>query len=648
MYFINKITSDSTVDFAAEELKKYLRMMMPEGGDVKILYAPSAKDGYRIGIFADLGIDMPSGKDPERDDCIYIDTDGIGGVIAGANPRALLIAVYEYLRKCGCRWLFPGDEGEYIPRRTPEGVKLTHTPRMRIRASCVEGATKQSMLLDFIDFLPKVGLNCFMTQYKVPKTFYRRYTLHEDHFNRVDFEEGEIDSLTRAAECEMSKRGILLHSYGHGFNNDPFGIDSTLAWDVVDESVVPKDAFQYLAYTKGRRGLFMDRVATTQNCLSNPEVRKKTADYVINYLKNHENTDALHIWLADSIYNHCECDECKKKTVSDWYAMMINEIDDRLRAEGLKNKVVFISYTETMHAPESEVVNPSDNLIFMVAPIGRDYATTEDPEGTTHPKMPYVRNGSRMPRSLGEFMQYTSDWQNNFKGDSFVFEYHFWQFHAYDLSTLKIAKRIYEDVAYYERRGFNGIMECGAQRCFFPNGLAFYVHARATFDASYTFDELVSEYADCAYGEGKEEILSALRELELLIPSEYLNVTLAQRRDAAFISGKVKRDLDMLPALVEKIKGLADKYSTSGSRTKMVSLGLLRYYCTYLEGLGRVLSHVSIGEREKALEEQAILLEKMEALSPVLLTYFDYLQRLATIKTICQTKHVEGYVDPTM
>ena len=36
MLNIKKITSDTIVDFAAEELKKYLRMMMPEGGDVKI------------------------------------------------------------------------------------------------------------------------------------------------------------------------------------------------------------------------------------------------------------------------------------------------------------------------------------------------------------------------------------------------------------------------------------------------------------------------------------------------------------------------------------------------------------------------------------------------------------------------------------
>ena len=48
MLTINKMTSTSPVDFAAEELKKYLRMMMPECGDIKIAYNPLAADGIII------------------------------------------------------------------------------------------------------------------------------------------------------------------------------------------------------------------------------------------------------------------------------------------------------------------------------------------------------------------------------------------------------------------------------------------------------------------------------------------------------------------------------------------------------------------------------------------------------------------------
>ncbi len=115
MLKINKISSCSPVDYAAEELKKYLRMMMPECGDVVIKYDPDAKDGFRLGLMQDFGLDVSDADDTELDDILYIDTDTTGGIIAGSNPRSVLLAVYEYLRQNDCRWLMPGVDGEYIP-----------------------------------------------------------------------------------------------------------------------------------------------------------------------------------------------------------------------------------------------------------------------------------------------------------------------------------------------------------------------------------------------------------------------------------------------------------------------------------------------------------------------------------------------------
>ena len=51
MLTINKLHCDSAIDHAALELRKYLRMMMPEAGDIKIAYAPEAKDGFRLGFW---------------------------------------------------------------------------------------------------------------------------------------------------------------------------------------------------------------------------------------------------------------------------------------------------------------------------------------------------------------------------------------------------------------------------------------------------------------------------------------------------------------------------------------------------------------------------------------------------------------------
>ena len=70
---IYKITANPVVDFAAEELKKYLRMMMTEGGAVAIAYDPAATEGFRLGLMQDFGLDVSDVKDTDLDDIIYID-----------------------------------------------------------------------------------------------------------------------------------------------------------------------------------------------------------------------------------------------------------------------------------------------------------------------------------------------------------------------------------------------------------------------------------------------------------------------------------------------------------------------------------------------------------------------------------------------
>ena len=108
---IYKCISGSPVDYAAEELKKYLRMLMPQAEEIDIFYDPAAikegAKGFRLGLMQDFGLDVSDAMDPELDDILYIEADAEGGIIAGDNLRSVLLAVYEYLRQQGCRWLFP-------------------------------------------------------------------------------------------------------------------------------------------------------------------------------------------------------------------------------------------------------------------------------------------------------------------------------------------------------------------------------------------------------------------------------------------------------------------------------------------------------------------------------------------------------------
>ena len=75
MFKIFKISSVSTIDFAAEELKKYLRMMMPRCGEVPICFDPEAKSDFRIGLMSDFGLDTSDAADLKLDDIVYIDAD---------------------------------------------------------------------------------------------------------------------------------------------------------------------------------------------------------------------------------------------------------------------------------------------------------------------------------------------------------------------------------------------------------------------------------------------------------------------------------------------------------------------------------------------------------------------------------------------
>ena len=601
MLYINKITSHTTVDFAAEELKKYLRMMMPEDGDVKITYAPDAECGFRLGVMAEFGLDTSDVRDAELDDIIYIETTAEGGIIAGSNPRSVLIAVYEYLRQNGCRWLFPGVDGEYIPMQSVKPVSYRHAADSRYRGNCIEGAVSQDVLNDYIDFMPKLGLNTFMIQFRVPEVFYDRYFGHSN-VSKVrgteNVSRSQILQWTRVTECELAKRGIMLHSYGHGFTIDPFsGGKSFSGWTKYDLSVIPEENHKFIAMINGKRQLRNGVPNNTNFCMSNPEARATVVKYIADYSASHSNTDFLHIWLADGSNGHCECEECAKKRPSDWYVMLMNEVDAELTARGLATRIVFIVYVDTSWAPETEVIKNPDRFTLMLAPITRDYNFTllGTEERTI---LPYVRNHLTMPKNLAEYLAYFGEWKKGYPGASVCFEYHFWIPMNYDMSGIRIARVLYDDIKLYRAEGLDGIIQCGSQRTFFPHGFEFYVHARALYDASLSFDDILNDYFYHAYGESWREFYDYLVALEKALPYSYFYRVRNKQRNV------------YAPELAESIKGVADvcargaelikKYYNSEERVRTVSVRMLERYNDYALRVSEIAAAKAVGDNAEA------------------------------------------------
>ena len=614
MLSINKTVALSPVDYAAEELKKYLRMMMPECGDIKINYDPLAKDGFRLGLMQDFGLDVSDAKNVELDDIVYIDCDERGGIIAGDNPRSVLLAVYEYLRQNGCRWLLPGVDGEFIPMQDIKPVKYRHLATTRYRGWCNEGAEFQQCMLDAIEFIPKVGMNVFMLEFRIPKGYYHAYYNHSNNSENRNPEPVSLNQILqwkRQCEAEISKRGLQFHDIGHGWTMDPFGIDSSWrSTDPVDHNEELSEwQKSFIALRDGKRQLLRNTPNWTNFCMSKPEGQRLFAKYVADYAEKHSNADYFHVWLGDMANNHCECEECDKKTPSDWYMILMNMLDEELTKKNLNTRIVFIAYVDTAWAPVTEMIKNQDRFTLMLAPITRDYTTTLPEWGVKAVTVPYKRNKNTMPANLEEYFAYFADWKKaGWRGANISYEYHFWRNQYHDISGIEISKVLNNDVRTYNEYGINGIIQDGSQRSFFPTGLAFYTYARSMFDGSLSAFEIAEDYFSAAFGEDWKKFYDYLAKLENAMKYRFCQGKMSKNyKVSPFYNPEEAELIKTVRSIVAEGRELIKEHYNSDYRLRTVSVRLLEKHAHFAEMLSDALYEKTQGNDEGAME----LYEKM-------------------------------------
>ena len=619
MMTIYKLSDHPTVDFAAEELKKYLRMLQPLCGEILICRQDSAniselsQSGFCLLLDPDHAVmsdqipcpKLPDSYTPALDDVIRILTSACGGVIIGSNPTALLIGVYRYLKELGCRFLFPGIDGEQIPMLDGDlpAVRYAKAASYRYRGHCNEGGQSQKDILEAIDFAPKIGLNTFMIEFDNPYYYYVSYYEHRLNPERPNeaVTRDNVLQWKRQCEAEIAKRSLKFHDMGHGWTCEPFGIDSRYGWIPVSEDKVPAESRQYLAMIGGERKLYHGVPLNTNICLSNPEARQKIAKYVADYAQRQSNVDFLHIWLADANNNHCECENCRKKDVADWYVMLLNEIDEELTQRALKTHLVFIAYIDTFWKPQEERLKHQERFTLLYAPITRlyteSYLLPSDPSAL----VPYKRNHNVFPRGMSECLAYLDAWKEDWKGDCFCYEYHFWLHQYCDPAVLYFSRRIYEDIQGLKRHGLMGIVEDGSQRSYYPNGFNNYVYGETLFDDSVSYEALLEDYFSHAYGKDWQKVIDFFKDVSPILDFAYLSgLKSIDPERGKFYDPSMKGKAAALPALLESFRPVVEANIPQPTRAGTVTWQLLRLHLTTLGFYGRLVEAKSVGHDEEA------------------------------------------------
>lgn len=630
MFTIEKYNANPTLDFAAEELKKYLRMMMPRCGEIPIhlnleKITDDTHSEFKLGLMDTFGLDISDAEVVELDDIVYIDANEKGGIIAGSNPTALLIAVYRYLRFCGCRWLFPGIDGERIPmiQSLPE-VKYRKKADYRYRGQCNEGAESQQCMMETIDFTPKIGMNTYMLEFDNPATYYVSYYEHSQNPLREPepVTNDTVLQWKRQCEVEIQKRGLHFHDMGHGWTAEPLGICSVGGWKSEDEDIVPEESVQYLAQINGERKLFKGVPLNTNVCMSNPEARAKIASYVADYAEKQNNVDFLHIWLADATGNHCECENCTQKDTSDWYIILLNEIDAELTRRNLKSHLVFIVYTDTLWAPQHETLKNTERFTMLFAPISRIYTQTYTMDADTEHLTPYGRNHCEYPKRMQDCLGYLSKWHEQWKGDSFVYEYHFWIHQYCDPSGLVHARYLHDDIVGLKKHRLMGSVEDGSQRSFFPTGFSYYVYGETLFDSSVSYDELLEDYFSHAFGEEWKQVVSYLQELSRYLDFEYFS-RLKGLNGTEFYNPEYADKAARVRPLTDAFSGVIAKNRIQPYRASTVSWQLLEIHREYVNLLSDVIQCKAVGDDAGANQALETLRNVMGAKEIYIERYYD-------------------------
>jgi hypothetical protein len=456
---------DPRVQFAAMELVRYLRAMTGH----TIYSGTEFREGcFNICLATDERMEQVLGISVDfssvRYDGFLIKSFPDRLCIGGKVPRSAAYGVYWLLEQWGCRWLYPGADGEFLPKYPVLRFDLdtVQNPDFEIRGFMEDGGSdfpyyNVQELMQLIDWSFKNRMNSYMRHYSA--------------MANIPFRDTLIPAI--------KTRGMLFEFGGHGTQN-----------------LIPRSLFDT------KPSLFRmqngERLKNGNLCVSNPEARQMIVDGVLKIFSNNPEIDVLRLWYEDlEDGGWCECDQCKPLSPVEQQFVVQNQIAAAVKEKFPGKAIDVIFYHDTLDCSRVRSI-PESNIYGFIAPRERCYAHSIDDANCRRNRQYYYPAF----RSL----------KDKFDHNAYIMEYYA-DMILYNKIATDFSKTIAADLRAYSKMGIRRI-NClmFGRYSWWATKRAMYTFTRSCWDTTSQLD--IREYAGYLYGEVAEKITGILEGIE--------------------------------------------------------------------------------------------------------------------------------------
>jgi len=441
------VTADkptATAQHAAEELQHFVELMsgakLPMQTDAAAL--PAGQIVLLVGRSKfTAGMNLPAGETRDRDrEGFILKTQDDRIILAGnedGNYHGTEYAVYDFLGRLGCRWYYPGDFGQVVPKRTTIDVPaldVAQQPSFRVRAPWTSG-----------------------------------WATGTDDY------------------------GIWLLRNKGATNSNSFVSpgDGTIA-NLAPPAKYAKEFPEI--YAIDRNGHRPDENAPTEStmlCTTNPKTVEIAAITICDFFREHPEANSYGFSPPDS-NALCYCPNCQARmhdfqsyagyeSISDPFFNFANNVAWAVNKEFPDKYITVMSYFSRVTPPEGLEKPWNPNIIVQSAQL---WTSAVRPIGT-----PDDVFALRSLRTLNAW--------SRFSPRMFIYDY---DPHA-DLSRMPYwrPRAIAKDMQFYKEHGVIGFnSEC--QPAYFRTGLNYYTRLRYMWDVNTNIDTLLDDYYTNFFG----------------------------------------------------------------------------------------------------------------------------------------------------